>query len=298
MSWNQAADWVQAVGSLAAIIIAIWTVRQQANRERDNRVIDDAAFASYVNHFLTEEIERKVEEITEPENIFETGRSVAEISSTALSRYEGEVTNRVEKLADLPLTDWPDVQFANSFNNAYLRMKADLERLKANQKLAAGAADRARIERKREEQNRVRRLASEDEELVEQIDEIEGDVDDGRAVMLPPKGQRRRLFERDLWAQARDDEEFEPLDAIRAREAEEERSWGELWTKQEQSYALEALQESLFDKLRDISGHWREQDEELRQCIDRYIERAQRYRLPTTYEGRANRPKRLAPIFR
>lgn len=298
MSWDKATDWVQAIGSVIAIIIAIWTVRQQANRERDNRVIDDAAFASYVDHFLTNEIEVKVDAITEPENIFMTGRSVAEISKAALARYETEIIDRVEKLADLPLTDWPDVQFANSFNNAYLRMKADLKRLEANQQATAEQADQDRLRRKRDEERRVQRLAEQDEELVDQIDELEGDIDDGRAVMLAPRGQRRRLFERKMWAQADDDDDFESIDDLRAREAAEDKSWDELWSKQEQSYALEVLQESLFDKLKDISRHWREDDEELRQCIDRYIERAERYKLPTTYEGRANRPRRLAPIFR
>ncbi len=298
MTWDNLADWIQAIGSVAAIIIAIWTVRQQANRERDNRVIDDAAFASYIKKFLSSDIEEKIENIADPDRLFRTGANIAQISDHAVERYETDVVQRLEKLVELPLTDWPDIELANSFNNAYLRMGSDLEALKVQQQKAAREADEELQRRKEAKRRAIAAKIEEDERLEEEADEYEGSIDDGLVVALPPRGQRHRRLERKLYWQADEDSGWEPYETLQQRDADEMAGWDAAWAQQDRQFAIDALKENLFEPLKDISNSWRDKDADLLKAIDRYIDRAERYHLPTTYDGRAERPKRLAPILR
>ena len=298
MSWEHAADWIQAIGSVAAIIIAVWTVRQQANRERDNRVIDDAAFASYIRKYLSNDIETKIHDIADPEQLFRTGADIREVSDRAVERYETEVVKRLNKLAELPLTEWPDIQLANAFNDAYLRMQADLAKLKENQGIAAREADEKLQQLEQARRDAARASALEDERLEEMADEYEGSIDDDQVIALPTRGQRHRTLERKLWAQSDGEDGWESYENIRARDAAEAASWDSAWSRQAREFAMEELKANLFEPLKQITASWQERDADLRTATDRYIDRARRYGLPTTYDGRANRPRRLAPIFR
>ncbi len=292
------ASWAQALFSAIAVMIAIWTVVQQVNRERDNRIVDDASFANYINDYLLR-IDGIITEIVNDVDVGDRRARLRELTASILAKFKERVMDRLQKLVDLPLTDWPDIQFANAFYDTWLQLSRHLGQLEVAANDAAKQHDDDEAER--EEHAMFLARQAESDRLQDDVagEEYLGSIDDGLSIALPPRGRRLRFAAEQLRENEGDDvaEQFaEMASAKRVREWEaNERSQ---LIEHERRERLQLLRNIIIDPLREVTQNWSETGSDLGHAIERYVDRANRFGLAATYEERARRSRRKVGIFR
>lgn len=286
--------WVQAVGSIAAILIAIYLSGRAERKAHVERVTNDACFASYVQKFLNT-IGDTVEDIAHSIDQKRWGdedrrpRTLSEICQEAFEAYDKRVLERVRKFVELPLIDWPDIELANAFYDASLQMRSDLERLQS----ATHERVRAEIaaEAKRLQDNDARQQY-EAKRAIEEEDEAEhmlGNFDDGEVVRLPPRGQRRAFVSQMLHNQDDDDDsEFHFQESL-AEEAAYEKYIAEAEVSAQLRQDRESLHQFVFIPLMSITEKWARGDEPLNIALERHRRRAIAAGVSATYEERDTR---------
>ena len=119
--------WVQAIGSIAAILAAFVIARSEALRLRRDKVLADAEMVETIGHHWKEALE-EVEYMASNGGAFlanVTGReAVTGFLKSELDDLRSHVRPPIDKLAELPLTAWPNIGMGLDF----YRFQADLAR--------------------------------------------------------------------------------------------------------------------------------------------------------------------------
>jgi len=270
--------WVQAVGSVAAILLAIWTTTAAERQRQNERIVDDACFATYISDFLTTSTSTVVKLADRIDNKKFKNRA-SEIPAAyrlALRQYDNLIIKRAQKLIDLPLTDWPDIELANAFYDTFLVMGKHFQEIVSNNISAQSDALLREEERIQKIASRLRRSHTHREQLIEEL----GDSEDDEIIDVSDLANTLRAV-----GSNRGDEDFSEhflqdeayFDDIEDREdADSER------------YAkMVELIEKLKKPLVDLPNYWRYKGSPLTDAISRYQNRALERGLPASYEERA-----------
>lgn len=117
--------WVQAIGSIAAIVAAFIIARAEARRLRRERVLADAEMIETIAHHWKDAL-TDVTYMAENGGEFlanVTGRdAVTNFLRSELDDLRNQVRPPIDKLAELPLTAWPNIGMGLNF----YRFQADL----------------------------------------------------------------------------------------------------------------------------------------------------------------------------
>lgn len=261
--------WVQAIGSILAIVLAIWIMKEQRRQQLNDEVVRDAAFAEYIERFL-DEVGNTFRSIDDTIDAVGSKDGIAAASASALQLYKRHVIDCLKKLADMDLTSWPDIEFANAFNDTYLDMNAQFNTLEAT----AAELMQADV---REKQQRIERAARARAEAATSFarwqaeeEEALGDVDDDEVVVRNPG---------ESWGAAANrhrevsDEEHDERIAWNKHAAEMERyeaEDAERWVQLEWEQEKEILQERLIKPLHGISDKWSSKNTPLCKLIEAY----------------------------
>ncbi|TCP31060.1 hypothetical protein [Sphingomonas sp. BK235] len=275
--------WVQAVGSIAAILVAVWTVSDQRRQQENAAVERDAAFAEFIERFL-KDIDGTIEAIAS--DIESAGRrgQLVQACEEALERFDRYIIQRFEKLRNMELKEWPDVEFASLFNEAFIGLDRQFKQLQltATEQVAKQALEMEAVHNSRLAAAAAAARADEEDE------EFLGDMDDGEVVVRTGGEDWGRLM-RDAWRRRTGDEEEQRLldheqalrDEQRALEDDAARYAAAEWQEEKHTLYVELIQ-----PLYDISNEWSGEASKLRRAIARYKEL-----VPTglSFEDRAKR---------
>lgn len=285
--------WVQAVGSILAILIAVWLSHRESRKTDRDQISDSACFASYIKDFLAgigktiNDIADSINEDREAEDA-PRRQTLSGVCAQAFQAYDEKVTRRMAKLVELPLTDWPDIEFANAFYDANLRMQSSLTRLKVETELRVKEEIEQEVVRLRDQRAAFQARSYRDQEEEDAAEEYLGDQDDDEVVALPPRGQVRSFVSRRIHERADDDREYDLQNAMAADD-----KWIEDCVKAELSaqerFDRESLDKLVFSRLRKITNDWTAKDALLCSSIERNIQRAKDAGVASTYASRAER---------
>jgi hypothetical protein len=261
--------WVQAVGSIAAILVAVWTVSDQRRQQENSAVERDAAFADFIERFL-EDIDGTIRSIETDITGAGFRGQLVNACQEALERYDRYIVQRFEKLRSMDLQAWPDIEFASLFNEAYIGLDRQFKELQitATEQVAKEAAEKEAEQRRRQVASDA--ATREDEETEELI----GDLDDGK-VVVRTRGQDWSNVLRDAWRRRSDDEEDQRQlaleDAVR-QEEEMLKVEGERYAAAQWEEEKETLFAKVIEPLFGISKEWSGQGSALRKAIVSYKE--------------------------
>lgn len=281
--------WVQAVGSIAAILIAIWLSGRTERKEYLDRVRDDACFASYVQQFLNS-IGATIQEIAASINDSRHGdedrapRTLAQVCSDAFEAYENRVLERVKKFVELPLTDWPDIELANAFYDASLQMRSDLQGLKTATSERVASEVKAEAERLRSEAARRQNIARAAEEEEDEAERWLGDMEGDDVIALPPRGQRRSFVSQMLHNQDDDDDSEYHFRRALAEEADYDAYLERAAISAQSRQDREGLDRLVFAPLLAITAKWANGDQPLNRALQRHQVRAIAAGVALTYD--------------
>lgn len=261
--------WVQAIGSILAIVLAIWIMKEQRRQQLNDEVVRDAAFAEYIERFL-DEVGNTFRSIDGTIDAVGSKDGIAAASASALQLYKRHVIDCLKKLADMDLTSWPDIEFANAFHDTYLDMNAQFNTLEAT----AAELMQADV---RERQQRIERAAQARAEAVTSFarwqaeeEEALGDVDDDEVVVRNPGESWGAAANRNREIS---DEEYDERIAWHKHLAEMERyetEDAERCVQLEWEQEKEILQERLIKPLHGISDKWSLKNAPLCRLIEAY----------------------------
>ena len=261
--------WVQAIGSVVALVLAIWVTREQRRQHLNDAIVQDAAFADYIERFLGD-LENTFKSLDYSIDEVGTKEGIASAAESALSIYKRHVIDRLEKLSEMDLTSWPDIEFAHTFNEAYLDMNGQFVKLEQTATELA-EADVIAHQEKQHQVEVARRRAAEEEALEdEMMEQFLGDEDND--VVISRQGSER-------WADvarrgsSMSDEEYD----ARLKDMEHERDLQRYLAEEDERYARleweeekEILRERLIQPLYDITRKWKEHNAPLCQLIEAY----------------------------
>ena len=274
--------WVQAVGSIVAILVAVWTVSDQRRQQENAAVEREAAFADFIERFLMD-IDATIRSIETDITGAGFRGQLVEACHEALGRYDRYIVQRFEKLRTMNLEAWPDIEFASLFNEAYIGLDRQFKELQSTvtEQVAKQAAEKEDDRRRR--QWAADAAIREDEETEELI----ANLDDGK-VVTRTRGQDWSSVLREAWRrQSGDEEELHQLEVEDALRQEEDmlKADAAFYAAAQWQEEKETLFTKVIKPLLDISKQWSEQGSALRKAIVTYKDS-----MPSvTFEKRAKR---------
>ncbi|KQM51182.1 hypothetical protein ASE69_07650 [Sphingomonas sp. Leaf208] len=194
----------------------------------------------------------------------------------ALREYDKLIIKRAQKLIDLPLTDWPDIELANAFYDTFLVMGKHFQEIESNNISAQADALLREEERIQKVASRSRRIHTHREQLIEEL----GDSDDDEVVDVSDLANTLRAVGRN-----RGDEDFSE------HFLQDEAYFDEIVDREDADSERYAKMVELIEKLKkpllDLPNYWRYKGSPLTDAIYRYQNRALERGLPASYEERA-----------
>lgn len=141
-------SWVQAIGSILAILVAVWIGRTESLRDRLNReeeakaelhrqIAERARFLHMVMLQLGEAM-TVIDAISDEEQAFMNGEQLEEPHSWKFwaeqhgRRFQEGCVERLERLVALPLTAWPDIESGIVFGDAVREWEYNFKSIREN----------------------------------------------------------------------------------------------------------------------------------------------------------------------
>ena len=126
--------WVQAIGSILAILVSVWIVRSDEIRRRRVKLEKDASFALFIQQSIkglyddvgpilgsiSREIPEEASEFYNPDRYIEVLKGVED-------KLQGAKLRATNLISAFPLEAWPDMQFAYYFFEQIGRFERDIE---------------------------------------------------------------------------------------------------------------------------------------------------------------------------